>query len=165
MANIAPILRCPTAEPESRSAALVALDREAREAFSREMRAAGLSHEQFRSRLSDLLGMPISLRRVYSWTSPSRDTSNFPFVYVDFICQALGSDSLRRLALSPNQRELLDLGVRAAAILGEQARHQLLNSGGATSRNGGKRNGSRAVVVLANRRSEPQRRKARGSRA
>jgi len=103
------------------------------------MKKSGKSHEQVAAELSVALGHKVSARMLYRFTAPSEQAS-FPAAWVAAFCEVTGDDALKRLILGPQLCELLELGERAAAILDDRARRQLINVPGNGIRV--KRNGS-----------------------
>src|SRR6266849_9767957 len=84
-----------------------------KEVMSDSMKESGKSHERIAADLSVDLGRKVSARMLYRYTAPSEQAS-FPAAWVAAFCRATGNDTLMRLILGQELRELLDLGERAA---------------------------------------------------
>jgi hypothetical protein len=140
MANLVEFFQ-PVDQTENRKAAFAshyaALQKEIRKAVRRQPK----SQDQVAEEMTDLLGCTVTTRMLYSWTASSR-SAKFPLAYLDVFCKVVGDDTLKRLILGPELREMLELGERAAAILDDRVRRRLLKVPGDATPVGEKRNGS-----------------------
>jgi hypothetical protein len=88
------------------------------------MRRAG--KEIIAKRMTEFLGRPITVSMLSDFASESKAGARFPVVYIESFCRATGDDTLKRLVLGSELLEMLELGERAAALLGEGARRRVL---------------------------------------
>jgi hypothetical protein len=104
--------------------------------------ARHLGRKEIRDQMEKLTGNPISIHMLNAWLAPGKSRALFPVIYIEAFCKATGCDALKRLLLGPELLEMLELGERAAAILNDRARRQVLKIPGDVHLVGEKRNGN-----------------------
>jgi hypothetical protein len=91
-------------------------ERALRCALREAIRASHVGTAEIAHRMSVLLDFAVTPNVLYQWTAPGRAT-RFPLSYLGAFCDAVGSDSLKRLVIGEGLRAALEVGERAIVVI------------------------------------------------